>query len=198
MPPDLAPGVTGSLRYIDSDAVVIGRWLGELGTGDEYGGPFVVAKLSLADMWGIHLQELVTAFPPAETTTDNSLQSRAAAIARRVPAVAVKRPLVPQLTGDLLEDARVTTGLTLGQIAQAIRVSERAVASWRAGTLPAHRREFFQRLRSIGLSLVGGLGPSGVQRWLLAGTPTRLERLAAGELEQVVAEARAYETSPAT
>jgi hypothetical protein len=198
MPLDLAPAVTGSLRYIDSDAVVIRRWLGELATGDEYGGPFVVAKLSLADMWGIHLEEIVATLPSSEGTTDSSLQSRAAIIARQIPAVAVERPVVPQLTGDLLEDARAVTGLTLGQIAQAIRVSERAVASWRAGTLPVHREEFFQRLRSIGLSLVGGLGSSGVQRWLLAGEPSRLERLAVGELEQIVAEARAYETSPAT
>jgi hypothetical protein len=198
MPRDLTPAVTGPLRYIDSDAVVIGQWLGEQATGDEYGGAFVVAKVSLVGMWGVDVYAVTDAAPASATDVDESLQSRAAALARDVPAVAVDRPVVPTLTGDLLEDARRITGLTFGQIAQAVRVSERAVASWRAGTLPSHREEFFQRLRSIGLSLVGGLGPTGVQRWFLAGAPNRLERLAAGDVEKVVAEARAYETSPAT
>lgn len=198
MAPDCRPAVTGSLGYIDSDVGVLGRWLGDLATGDEYGGTFVFAKLRLADMWGIQHHATMAADQASEPALDDSLQSRAAAIARHTPAVAVDRPATPPLTGDLLEDARSVTGLTLAQIAQATRVSERAVASWRASTIPVHREEFFQRLRAIGLSLVGGLGPSGVQRWFLAGAPTRLERLAAGEVEAIVAEARAYETSPAT
>ncbi len=197
MPVDQSPGVTGSLRYRESDTDVIERWFGDLATGDEYGGMFFAAKASLADMWGIVIVDRAAA-----TTTPvlpgDSLQSYAAALARKVPAITVARPMVPELTGVLLEDARAVTGLTLGQIAQATRVSERAVASWRAGSVPQHREEFFQRLRSIGLSLVGGLGPAGVQRWFTAGEPTRLERLAAGDVEGVVAEARAYEGSPST
>lgn len=198
MPLDFTPAVTGSLRYVDSDAATIEHWLGELATGDEYGGAFVLAKVSLAGMWGIDVHEGAHVIPAGEVTNDGSLQGRATAIARQIPAVPVDRPAVPKLTGDLLEDVRAVTGLTLGQIAQATRVSERAVASWRAGTLPEHREELFQRLRSIGLSLVGGLGADGVRRWFTAGAPTRLERLAAGEVEQIAAEARAYETSPAT
>ena len=113
-------------------------------------------------------------------------------------AVEVERPAPPQLTGDLLEDARRVTGLTLDEIGRATRVSGRAVAGWRAGTVPRHREAFLQALRSIGLSLVGGLGAPGVQRWFLSGSPSRLDRLAAGDIEGVAAEARAYETSPAT
>jgi len=197
MPVDQSPGVTGSLRYRESDAVVIQKRFGDLATGDEYGGMFFIAKANLAEMWGIVVVSGATN-APTPVISDDSFQGRAAALAREIPAVEVDRPGVPALTGVLLEDARAVTGLTLGQFAQATRVSERAVATWRAGSVPQHREEFFQRLRSIGLSLVGGLGPSGVQRWFMAGTPSRLERLAAGEVERVVAEARAYESSPAT
>jgi hypothetical protein len=195
---DSTPAVTGSLRYVESDAVVIGQWLGELATGDEYGGAFVVAKVSLAGMWGINVHEVAEVAPAVVVATDHSLQTQAATIARRVPAITVERPVVQPLTGDLLEDARSVTGLTLGQIAQATGVSERAVATWRATSVPGHREELFRQLRSIGLGLVGGLGSRGVQRWFMVGAPTRLERLAAGDVERIVAEARAYETSPAT
>jgi transcriptional regulator with XRE-family HTH domain len=127
-----------------------------------------------------------------------ALQDRAAEIARRVSAVEVERPAVPPLTGDLLKDTRAVTGLTLDQVGRAIGVSGRAVASWRTGAVPQRREAFLQMLRSAGLTLVGGLGPAGVQRWFMAGTPTRLDRLAAGDIDEVAAEARAYETSPAT
>ena len=98
----------------------------------------------------------------------------------------------------IFDDVRRVTGLTLDQIARATRVSGRAVATWNAGGVPSHRESDLQALRSIGLSMVGGLGPSGVQRWLLAGDPPRLDRFAAGDSAGVAAEARAYETSPAT
>lgn len=198
MPLDLTPGVTGSLRPGDTDNVAVTHWLGAPATGDEYGGWFVLSKVRLAGFWGIAVRGTRTAAPTPDDGAEESLQDRAAAIARRVPAVETQRPVVPALTGDVLEDARAVTGLTLDQIGRATRVSGRAVAGWRAGTVPRHREAFLQGLRSIGLSLVGGLGPSGVQRWLLAGAPSRLDRLAAGDLEGVAAEARAYMTSPAT
>jgi hypothetical protein len=198
MPPDQTPGVTGSLLPGDRDDVVITNWLTTMATGDEYGGAFVFAKVRFADLWGIVVRESGEARSATDNVTEASLQSRAAAIARNVPAVETRRPAVPYLTGDLLEDARAVTGLTLDQIGRATRVSGRAVAGWRAGTVPRHREAFLQALRSIGLSLVGGLGPAGVQRWFLAGAPTRLDRLAAGDIESVATEARAYETSPAT
>jgi len=198
MPLDLTPDVTGSLRPGTTDTIAVTHWLGSPATGDEYGGVFVLSKVRLAGLWGIAVQGPQTPTAATEQSNGESLQSRAAAIARRTPAVEIERPAVPTLTGDLLEDARAVTGLTLDQIGRATRVSGRAVAGWRAGTVPRHREAFLQGLRSIGLSLVGGLGPSGVQRWFLAGVPSRLDRLAAGEVEGVAAEARAYMTSPAT
>jgi hypothetical protein len=198
MPLDLTPDVTGSLRPGASDTLAVTHWLGTSATGDEYGGLFVLSKVRLAGLWGIAVQGPRTPTPTTEDAIEGSLQSRAAAIARRVPAVTIERPVVPALSGDLLEDAREVTGLTLDQIGRATRVSGRAVAGWRAGTVPRHREAFLQRLRAIGLSLVGGLGPSGVQRWFLAGSPSRLDRLAAGDVDGVAAEARAYMTSPAT
>jgi transcriptional regulator with XRE-family HTH domain len=182
--------------YIDTLKIIslFGPWA----TGDEYGGVFVTSKVRLAGLREHAAEPPDTLHPPAEQSPAESVQSRAATIARAVPAVPVERPPVPHLTGELLDDARIVTGLTLDQIARAVRVSGRAVAAWRAGTVPSHRVSFLQAIRSIGVSLVGGLGPSGVQRWLLAGTPSRLDRLAAGDVDGVVAEARAYETSPAT
>ncbi len=145
MPLDLTPAVTGCLRYVESEALVIDDWLGELATGDEYGGAFVLAKVSLAGMWGIEVHEVtvVTQTMKKEADrADRSLQGLAATLARESPAVEVGRPVVPTLTGDLLEDVRAVSGLTLGQIAQATGVSERAVATWRAGSIPRHREEF--------------------------------------------------------
>jgi hypothetical protein len=172
-------------------------WYGGVATGDEYGGTFVLAKVGRMSL--AHDPTDPTEIPlDTEEPLNDSLQRRAAAIARKVPAVEVERPGVPRLTGNLLEDARAVTGLTIDQIAQAMRVSGRAVASWRTTGVPRHRQGFVKALRAIGISLVGGLGPSGVQRWFLAGTPSRLSRLAAADVDSVVAEARSYETSPAT
>ncbi len=223
---DLTPAGLGSLRSCDSESLLMRNRFGPQATGDEYGGAFVLigdkndlaikslfgpratgdeyggvfvsAKVRLAGLQDVVYIEPGQAAPSPNKANDESLQSRAAAIARNVSAVVIERPTVPQLTGDLLEDARLATGLTLDQIARATAVSARAVATWRADKVPRHREVFFQALRSIGLSLVGGLGQSGVQRWFLAGAPTRLDRLAAGEIDDVAKEARAYETSPAT
>lgn len=195
---DLTPSVTGPLIPGDGDHVVLVRWLGETATGDEYGGNYLIAKVSLAGFWGVQVHGSSTPTTPNAAEFGDSLQGIAASLAIHVPAVPVERPQVPELTGDLLEDARRVTGLTLDQIGRASRVSGRAVAGWRAGTVPRHRENFLQALRSIGLSLVGGLGPSGVQRWFLTGVPSRLDRVAAGDVEGVAAEARRFETSPAT
>lgn len=198
MPVDETPLVTGPLRPGASDADAMTQWLGAPATGDEYGGTFVLAKIRLAGLWGVYVRENLDPPVRAALIPDESLSSRAAAIARNVPAVEVEQPALPTLTGDLLEDARLVTGLTLDQIGRATGVSGRAVASWRASTVPRHREDFLRALRAIGLSLIGGLGQDGVRRWFLAGMPPRLDRLAAGDVERVAAEARAYETSPAT
>lgn len=195
---DQTPAVTGSLRPGGSDEAAVTAWLGAPATGDEYGGPFMLAKVCFANLWGVFVSEQQGPSALLEPVGESSLQSRAAAIARLTPAVATQRPDVPMLTGDLLNDAQAVTGLTLDQIGRATGVSGRAVAAWRAAAVPRHREGFLQSLRSIGLSLVGGLSASGVQRWFLAGAPTRLDRLAAGDVDGVAAEARAYETSPAT
>ena len=193
MPLEFAPAVTGSLHSVHLDTRV-GRWIGDLSRLAMSTAGFSLLESSVSPMWAHIAQNTRLITLRATSSGTGRYGGRAAALARHVAAVPVERPVVPLLTGNLLDDSRAVTGLTLGQIAQAVRVSERAVASWRAGSVPKHREPFFQQLRSIGLSLVGGLGPSGVQRWFLVGTPNRLERLAAGEVEQVVAEARASET----
>lgn len=54
-----------------------------------------------------------------------------------------------------------------------------------------------EALHDIGEALHGGMGAEGVRRWLARGSPSRLDRILAGDDASVVAEARSYLSSTA-
>lgn len=192
-----APEITGGLIANPDESDALRVWLELSSTGEEYGRVLMVHRQSLASLWG------VMTFLPASTVAAgpepvDEVQRLALSMAAAHPFV-VREVLEPvELTDELVEDVQRTTGLTYGQIAQIFGISERAVAGWKRAGVPRHRESLMKSLRAIGLILTGSLGPEGVSQWLRAGTPSRAERLAGGDLESVVDEARDYEFSPAT
>jgi len=164
-------------------------WLGDRPTGWELGYRVV----------GISFE---AAAPPApaieEALQSGNLASRAAALAIEAPHVATTVAPVPRLSGNLADDVHAVAGLTWAQIADIFKISERAAAGWRTQGVPGLRRETMEALRAIGVILVGGLGPAGVAEWLGAGSPSRLQRLRAGEVAAVAGEAQSYRDAPAT
>lgn len=132
------------------------------------------------------------------TAPSRDLAEEAAALANEIPHVVTPQPSLPRATNNLAEDVHVFAGLTWAQIAQVFNISERGAAGWRAQGVPPHRRETMEALRAIAVTLIGGLGSEGVARWLAGGRPTRLDRIGAGEVAEVAAEARSYQDTPAT
>jgi hypothetical protein len=128
----------------------------------------------------------------------SDLAAEAAALAVEVPRVESTPTPASRLSGNLAEDVHDICGLTWEQIAQVFNVSERAAAGWRMQGVPSYRQETMEALRAIGVTLVGGLGPEGVARWLTAGSPSRLRRMRGGDVEAVAEEARSYLDGPAT
>jgi hypothetical protein len=126
------------------------------------------------------------------------LAEEAAALAVETPHVVVSQPSSPRLSNNLAEDVHVVGGLTWAQIAKVFNISERAAAGWRTQGVPPHRQETMEALRAIAVTLVGGLSPDGVSRWLSAGSPSRLDRIGAGEVTAVAEEAKSYKDTPAT
>jgi hypothetical protein len=189
----LVPGVTGRVR-LDADSYFT-VLLEDEPTGFEYGEVFSSWQI-LISMW-LHPE-----LPSSPESTDQSelsaLQARAAALAVDSSHVATPAPVLASLSGDLAEDVHLVTGLTWRQIAEIFRISERAVAGWRRQGVPRHKVETMQALRAIGATLYGGLGARGVSEWLMAGSPSRIERIRDGEAEAVSAEALAYLDTPAT
>lgn len=198
MPID-APEITGSLWEVSDLGEHFREWFDASSTGEEYEITFAT-RARWATLWGIFAEarpdEGVAEGPASEA---DEMRRLALAIAAESPYVSADRPEVPELTDNLVSDVRATTGLTYAAIAGLFGISERAVAAWRErNEVPRHRRALLQALRSLGLLLVGGLGVDGVAEWLEAGSPPRLARLADGDLENVLDEARGYEYSPAT
>jgi hypothetical protein len=132
---------------------------------------------------------------PVEPAED--LGTRAAVLARAMPHRESVAPPAPVLSGNLAEDVHRIVGLSWKQIAAVFNITERAAAGWRVQGVPPHREATMEALRAIGTILVGGLGPDGVERWLTAGHPSRLERLREGEVQAVAEEARSYLDGPA-
>ncbi len=149
--------------------------------------------------WGtLEAAAVIEVVPAAPNDAPADLAGQAAALAVDAPQVESAPVPAPRLTGNLAEDVHDVCGLTWEQIAQIFKVSERAAAGWRAQGVPSHRQGMMEALRTIGTTLVGGLGPDGVAHWLTAGTPSRLRRLRAGEITPVADEARSYLDGPAT
>jgi hypothetical protein len=134
----------------------------------------------------------------ASDAAGSELTDEAAALAVEVPHVVTHRPPSPRLTDNLAEDVHLIAGLTWAQVAQIFNISERAAAGWRSQGVPPHRRETMEAVRTIAVTLTGGLGSEGVSRWLSAGHPSRLDRIGAGEITAVAEEAKSYKDSPAT
>jgi hypothetical protein len=198
MPIDRTPNVTGALDWPNDDRSelsMFGGFFRQRATGDEYGQELVWHLHALATLWGVKVATTETLTSPGETST---LTAQAAALARANPAVAIEQPALPRVSGNLLEDVRSICGVSFTEIGALFDVTGRAVAEWRRGGVPDNRKQLLNALRSTGLMLVGGLGPAGVRRWLLSGTPRRLDRMKRGRVAEVVAEAREFQFSPAT
>jgi hypothetical protein len=192
-----SPEITGGFAANREEADALRVWLEFASTGEEYGRVLLVHRRSLASLWGVMTR--ATAWPlEAPAKPVDQVQRLALAMAEASPFVIRDRAPSVELTDNLVEDVQRTTGLTYGQIAQLFGISERAVASWKQTGAPRHREPLLRALRAIGLILVGSLGTDGVSMWLRAGTPSRIQRLASGDLDGVVDEAREYEFSPAT
>jgi len=189
------PGVTGRIDRVEWSALRR-YWFDDDPTGHEYGLGWAYEAF-LAAFWDLPGVATPPADPPPAPPADD-IHGRAAALAVEAPHVARPAPPRPRLSGNLAADVHEVCGLTWAQIATLFAISERAVASWRVQGVPRHRLATMEALRAIGAIMVGGLDPPGVSRWLTAGSPSRLDSIAAGRQAEVLAEARAYLDTPAT
>lgn len=180
------PAITGPLFDYMIEAGTAIKWDK---TGSEYTAysDFHLARLI---GWGVEV--------PARPPRAESAAVRAARLAsqRSYAVSAVVAPV--ELTGNLVADVRTLTGLTNQQIADVTGVSERRVAGWRQrGDIPTERRRILEALRAVGLTLYGGLGAQGTARWLVAGRPSPLEQLKAGDADSVASRLYSIQDSPA-
>jgi hypothetical protein len=149
-----------------------------------------------------HLADLL----PANTGTDEAEnepefadEPSLLALADEVQAIPVELPPTVELSGNLTRDVLGLTGLTAAELAAAIGRTERSVRAWIAeGQVPDAMRPVLQQIRTVALRVVGGLGPAGVRRWLMAGEPSGLSRIASGDVGEVLAETSDLLDSPAT
>jgi hypothetical protein len=137
--------------------------------------------------------DFIVVVPAREELEEQALQ-----VAFSAPAANSDEPALPDLTGNLVRDARQVLGLTAQEFGQLFGRTERAGQLWRSQGVPADARSEVQALLAIGLTLVGGLGPAGAKRWLLSGSPSPWDRIRAGEISSVAAEVRELEDSVAT
>lgn len=140
--------------------------------------------------------------PSPERPADPEPASELARMARGmrdVPAaVEVERPPVPELTDDSLENARRLFALTVAQLADLFGVTERQMHRYLREGLPDNRRALADALTAVGLTVIGGLGARGAQRWLFSGEPTAAELAQQGRIAELTARADALRDSPVT
>lgn len=113
-------------------------------------------------------------------------------------AVPVARPTVPELTGEPLENVRRLFALTVGQLGDLFGVTERQAHRYLREGLPENRRSLANALTAAGLTVIGGLGAHGAQRWLFSGAPTAAQLAASGQIDELRERAEALRDSPAT
>jgi hypothetical protein len=180
------PAVTGPVSL---SVVAAGTAVGAWKTGAEYLDFLKFHAFARFTSWGVDVQ-----LPYEEETFDD----RIARMARARPQVESPLPAHPPLSGNLIDDVRAICGLTTQQVADAVGVTERRVLGLRKDKIPEERRPVLEALRAVGLTLVGGLGPAGVARWLTAGNPSALDLLKQGKVDEVRARVQRYEDSDAT
>jgi hypothetical protein len=187
----LAPGTERA--GLEETTMALQYWLHDRPTGWEYGGEWAIVDVLVEVGWA---QADPAAAPDPEASA--GISGRAAALAADASYVESPPPPAPRLNGNLAEDVHAVCGLTWAQIADVFQISERAAAGWRTQGVPRPRVQTMEALRTIGTTLVGGLGAEGVCEWLSAGRPSRLQRIRKGQQQAVAGEALDYRDTPAT
>jgi DNA-binding transcriptional regulator YiaG len=190
--PAQAQGITGPLpRYV----VLAGTGVGVSRTGLMSSSVLAVHEFNRVFSWGVPVVGLDEP-ESASAHTGNGLRQ----IVSAVSYVASAKPSPPSLTGDLVQDVRAVTNLTSAELAAVLGTSESEFRRWRSGdgTLPAEAERTLKALRAIASMLVGGLGPSGVRRWLVAEPDAPIDDLRRGQVDEVVRRAEAYGETLAT
>jgi hypothetical protein len=177
----------------DIGVLQVGATVGMLSTREELELPPLGGVLRMLDP----STETNVVWTQDEEAT-NDLEAYAAQVARNLPSVESARPSVPELTGNLITDVRRLCDLTANDLATIFGRTERAIQGWRRNGPPEEFERPLRALEAVGLTLVGGLGPSGVRRWLTSGDPSPLARIAAGDIESVSEDLRQYEDFVAT
>jgi hypothetical protein len=192
-----------------SETMGLGYFVRELGNwthlAGEGGVPCSFINLIASEKWPRgRFQMRYVERPEAES------RGRNAAYARHIArAMAVERPGVegkvsaPDLSGNLAEDLRSITGLTVKELAGICRISERRFHDWAGGEAMSARHETRAlRLRYLFGLLREALPVSEVRRWLRS--PDRslrespIQALSAGRDEQVARLIERFLESPAT
>jgi hypothetical protein len=88
--------------------------------------------------------------------------------------------------------------LTVGQLGDLFGVTERQAHRYLREGLPENRRSLANALTAAGLTVIGGLGAHGAQRWLFSGAPTAAQLAASGQIDELRERAEALRDSPAT
>jgi hypothetical protein len=137
--------------------------------------------------------------PGGDEAADGGELERLARAMTEVPAaVVVERPVVPELSDQPLENVRRLFDLTAGQLADLFGVTERQMRRYLRNGLPEARRPLADALVAVGLTVIGGLGARGAQRWLFSGQPTSAQLAVDGRVDELADRAEALRDSPAT
>lgn len=131
---------------------------------------------------------------------EKDLRAQALDMARHASYVESSQPQIPSLTGNLVSDVRALCGLSTLDLASSLDTDEATIAMWRddPDVIPRDQLRLLQALRAICATLVGGLGPRGVAKWLVMEPDPPLGLLLEGKVEEVLRRVEAYKTSPST
>jgi len=182
----MTPFITGP---VSEHVIRAGTGMGAYKTGTEYSDIFRLYLFERFSKWGV---DVVATPAEGELVTDRAIQT-----ARDRPFVAGTLPDIPTLTDNLVSDVRALTRLTSSDLGELAGVTERTILEWRRkGKVPPEHRALLQALRAIGLTLIGGLGRTGVNEWLtLGGDEAPLMLLQRGAVADVQKRVREFEDS---